>query len=104
MEKEMWAGYNVVLENRGPARAREVTLDVYARCGEEPQRLDLVDVYADEFPIRQLDAGARYPIRFVDRSQAWRTERWFEARLTWRDGRRGLQERKIAIRRGQTAA
>jgi hypothetical protein len=90
------AGYHLVISNRGPATAREVSLtlrDAQART------LELLDLHPDELPLSVLDVSGRYPIPFVYEPFS-RHARRFEATLTWTDAR-GPQSRIVPLRRGQ---
>jgi hypothetical protein len=55
-------GYNLVLWNQGPATARDVRVEVRTPSGDAVQ---LAALEANEFPLRRLDAGGRYPIQFA---------------------------------------
>lgn len=95
-------GYHLVLRNRGPADAREVTVSV---AGTDGAKLPLIAVGRDEFPLSVLDSGGRYPIPFAlagDVHEGPSGYRRFMVTLTWRDGRRKLNCRRIPLRRGQT--
>jgi hypothetical protein len=92
----IYAGYHLVIANRGPAVARNVGLAV-----EEPggTALKLLDIADDELPLAILDAGSRYPIPWVVEPFT-RHARRFTARLT-RDDADGHQKRVVPLRRGQ---
>ena len=91
------AGYHLVLENRGPAAASNVSLSVHTPGGAE---LTLLDVATDEFPLHRLDAGVRYPIPWLYEPFT-RHARRFLVKVSWVDGT-GPQERELPLRRGQT--
>jgi hypothetical protein len=90
------AGYHLVLLNRGPAGAREVTLTLRDAKG---RNLKLLDLDQSELPLSVLDVDGRYPIPFVYEPFS-RHARRFEATLTWTDGH-GEQKRVVPLRRGQ---
>lgn len=99
---EMNTGYHLVLRNRGPANAREVTVKVAQPDGGE---LQLVSIDPNELPLSILDAGSRYPIPFVLAGGVHEGRsgyRRFVVTLTWRDDRRQINTKRIPLRRGQT--
>lgn len=92
---EVLAGYHLVLENRGPATARAVGVELRDGAG---QVLSLVDLEQDELPLSLLDSGARYPIPFTYQPFTPQSRR-FEATISWTDGR-GSHDRVVPLRRG----
>lgn len=94
---EAKAGYHLVLWNQGPASAEDLELLV---CDGRGTHLTLVDSPAEEFPLKRLDAGGRYPIPWIVEPRRPGIRRVI-ATLRWQDGR-GPQERQIPLRRGET--
>lgn len=96
-------GYHLVLRNRGPADAQEVTVKVAQPDGGE---LQLVSIDPNEFPLSTLDAGSRYPIPFALAGGVHEGKsgyRRFVVTLTWRDGGgKKVNTKRIPLRRGQT--
>lgn len=90
------AGYHLVLDNRGPAAAHEVDIDVKGSSG---QMLTLLDVGEGEFPLQVLDADGQYPIPWLYEPFT-RHARRFSATVRWTDGD-GHHERTVPLRRGQ---
>ncbi len=90
------AGYHLVLTNRGPAAAHEVDIHVRDSFG---QKLILLDVGKDEFPLEILDADSQYPIPWLYEPFT-RHARQFSATVRWTDGE-GRHERTVPLRRGQ---
>jgi hypothetical protein len=68
--------------------------------------VELAAVEDDEFPLRRLDAGGRYPIQFAPVSPDFRSGderrvvRRFDLQLGWTDGN-GKHEHIVPLRRGQ---
>jgi len=85
-----------VLQNKGPAVAREVSLTVRDAHG---RILVLLDLQPNEFPLSVLDVNANYPIPFAYKLSLRHACR-FEATLSWSDDD-GLHERRVPLRRGQ---
>lgn len=97
-------GYNLVLRNDGPARADDVTIEIWSLHRDELGRRQerLLDVAPDEFPLR-LDPGVLYPIPFeLEREYSPKPRRYVIA-LHWRDGA-GEHVREVTLRRGQTSS
>jgi hypothetical protein len=92
----LMAGYHLVLANRGPAAARCVRLTLKDSNG---QRLKLLDVAPDEFPLRTLDSDGQYPIPWLYEPFT-RHARRFEATVGWTDDA-GSHLRTVPLRRGQ---
>lgn len=98
-------GYNLVLWNQGPATARDVRVEVRTPSGDAVQ---LAALEANEFPLRRLDAGGRYPIQFAPVSADFRSGdkrpvvRRFDVLLAWADGN-GRHEHVVPLRRGQAS-
>ncbi len=90
------AGYHLVLENRGPASAHQVDLEVRDAGGRQ---LTLLDLAPDEFPLPTFDAGGRYPIPWLYEPFT-RHARRFVVTVRWDDGA-GHHERELPLRRGQ---
>jgi hypothetical protein len=97
---EVSVGYHLILWNRGPARARKVSVRVAFMDGARPEALRLTDVREGELPLPQLDAGARYPIPWALGSDglARADERRFILTLSWTDSR--PRTLSLPIRRG----
>jgi hypothetical protein len=91
------AWYHVVICNRGPAIAQQVDLKVLDSRGKE---VVFVDSPKGEFPLKRLDAGARYPIPWALGDGSQEKARRFEAKVSWTDGN-GRQTRELPLRRGQ---
>lgn len=101
---EVSVGYHLVLWNRGPARARRVSVKVQFMDGDRPETLRLTDLGEGELPLAQLDPGARYPIPWALGADglARAEDRRFVLTLTWTDSRqRTLQ---LPIRRGNVGS
>lgn len=102
-ESDITVGYHLVLWNRGPARATNVSVSVHT--AEHPHKhVRLTDVRADEFPLSSLDPGARYPIPWAlgEDGLESKDERRFLLKLTWSDSTDHAIE--IPIRRGNAGA
>jgi hypothetical protein len=102
--KSVFVGYHLVLWNRGPNRATEVNVKVHFVDGHDEKQLALTDVAAGEFPLAQLEAGARYPIPWALGSDglAFVEERRFVLTLSWTDS--GDRSLRIPVRRGNSGA
>jgi hypothetical protein len=95
-EETIPVGYNLVLWNRGPGVAREISAAAY---NAEGVLLQLVDVEDHEFPLSVLEAGARYPIPWLlERKEQGRH---FRCTVAWTDGN-GRHEATLPLRRGET--
>ena len=92
------AGYHLVIWNHGPASAEHVHVAVK---DAEGGTVELADTPLDEFPLRRLDKGGRYPVPWLPVADAHRGARRFAVHLRWQDGN-GTQERLLPLRRGQT--
>jgi hypothetical protein len=93
-------GYHLVLWNRGPARAADVSVEIQQFGSGTGQAVELTDAQEGELPLSGLEPGARYPIPWAlgrDGLQ-FAHERRFEAVLTWSDSRRRTLH--IPLRRG----
>lgn len=102
--RERHAGYNIVLENRGPGPAMDLHLEVSAILPSgEHHPLSLKDVDPDEFPLDMLPAGSKYPIRFIDTHELDRRRR-FVATVAWRDHGGDRHELAIPLRRGNVGS
>jgi hypothetical protein len=88
--------YNLVLWNRGPASAKDISLRARSPSGDELRLLDLAEV---EFPLSRLDAGARYPIPWL--LSEHQSGRLFICDLSWIDGS-GPRSSSTLLRRGET--
>lgn len=101
---EVSVGYHLIVWNRGPARARLVDVEVHFNDGEKPEVLRLTDIADGEFPLEQLDPGARYPIPWAlgEDGLARADERRFVLTLTWTDSRR--RRLRVPIRRGNVGS
>jgi len=95
--RDVEAGYNIVLWNRGPGAATNVTLTAFDANGTV---LVLATVDPAEFPLSHLDADARYPVPWV--LEPHRRERHFVCGLSWTDPN-GTHERRLPVRRGETS-
>lgn len=97
------ARYQLVIVNRGPAPAEQLSVSIVGvdRAGSR-RDVRLADVGADEFPIEHLDVQVRYPLPWLleGAEKEFYYLRRFVVELNWRDGR-GLQRRNIALRRGE---
>lgn len=97
-------GYHLVLQNRGPHRARNVNVRVYAiGQGSDWQEALFTDIRPEELPLESLDSETRYPIPWAlgEDGMEFRRERRFEVELAWKDSRlRRRQVRRIPLRKG----
>jgi hypothetical protein len=96
-DKVHLVGYNVVLWNRGPAAAAEVSFRAFDGCGNP---LHLVDLDENELPLSRLEAGARYPVPWLLATE--NPGRHFQCSLSWGDpnGRHSIM---LPLRRGETS-
>lgn len=94
------AGYHLVIWNQGPAAARNVSLRIYDRTGQE---LPLLACSPEEFPLSVIDSSGRYPIPWVAPPEGNPRERQYQVTLTWTD-ENGHQRKELPLRRGRTGA
>lgn len=94
--EDVLAGYHLVLVNRGPAAAEQVSLTIEDTDGRP---LKLLDLYPNELPLTVLDVNGRYPIPFVYEPFTPGARR-FQVALTWSDGD-GPHTRIVPLRRGE---
>ena len=62
--------------------------------------LTFLDVASNEFPLKRIDSGGKYPIPWLLSDKDAQDQRRFTADLTWKDGN-GPQQHNVPLRRGQ---
>jgi hypothetical protein len=72
--------------------------------GNAEEQLRLTDAADGEFPLAQLDAGARYPVPWAlgEDGLARKDERRFVLTLTWQDSK--ARTLRVPVRRGNAGA